>query len=56
MKNLEQVLAAANASYDEQIKKNPAINNEEYRASFVLGYLKAAYERLFDEYTAIRLS
>lgn len=56
MKTLEQVLEAANVSYDEEIKKNPQINKEEGRASFVLGYLKSAYERLFDEYTAIRLS
>lgn len=49
MKTVEQVLEAANAAYDEQIKKNPQTNEEEYRANFVLGYLKSAYERLWNE-------
>lgn len=49
MKTIEQVLEAANASYDEEVKKNPIINTEEGRANFVLGYLKSAYERLWNE-------
>lgn len=53
MKNLEQVLEDANASYDEEIKKNPLVNKESGRVHFVLGYLKCRYEILFDEYVKL---
>lgn len=56
MKNVEQVLEAANAAYDSEIKKSPLINDETGRAGFVLGYLKSAYERLLNEYNAIRIA
>lgn len=54
MKTLEQVLEAANTSYNEEIKKNPRINKEEGRANFVLGYLGSAYEALWNEYNALK--
>lgn len=56
MKTLEQVLDDANASYDEEIKKNPQVNNESGRTAFVLGWMKSAYERLLNEYNAIRIA
>lgn len=56
MKNVEQVLEAANAAYDNEIKKNPRVNDESGRAYFVLGYLKSAYERLLNEYNSLRIA
>lgn len=56
MKTLEQVLDDANTSYDEEIKKNPLVNKESGRTFFVLGWLKGSYERLLNEYNAIRIA
>lgn len=55
MRTLEQVLAVANASYNEEMKKNPQTNDESGRANFVLGYLGSAYEELWNEYNALRI-
>lgn len=50
MKTLEEVLLKANASYDEDMKLRPDIHSEDGRIPFVLGYLKRAYEVLYNEY------
>lgn len=56
MKTLEQVLDDANASYDEEIRKNPLVHKESGRTAFILGWLESAYERLLNEYNAIRIA
>lgn len=45
--SLVDILAAANAAYDKNIKKEPLIFKEESRIHFVQGWLMQAYENLY---------